>query len=385
MYTLAASPDLPSVIQTSRANPVQKGTRIPICSASIASPSRQDPLISSMFPKLAGLMALDQSSNEAISQGLNRSASDLLQRETIERAQEREASMLLWDADSDRFCILHPTLLDNAATSLAIEITPNPLAPEQISIFAPETQTPLLSLDMKTLILTIHAQSITALPSLYILDTLMTGLLTLLLHLHRLCAKAATPTTSSPRPQPQAYQEDLPTTTTPPLYFPPPPSSQHSRNGHAPTTIKIPRPALFRSHRSTTTTTAPAPAPAPTPRSTHSALVSPTPFSIFLSTFSSNRHNNKHHHSTSSQQDKDIELGDMSTDGTSLSTSTSLTKQKPPKKGLYSAEDENLPAGTRAVLRFLYWVFEVLYWVLGLLVQLLAAAVVAGGKLVTKL
>ena len=315
-------------------------------------------MICSVFPKLAGLLALDESSTEAINQGMDRAASEVLQAEAIGKAQEREASMLLWDADSGRFCILHPTLLDNAATTLPIEITPNPASPSQIAIFAPETHTPLLTLNMQSLTLSIHAHAITALPSLYLLDTLMTSLLTLLLHLHRSCAIPQADITTSPNPA--ITQEDmLP-------YFPPPPPSLQSRGGSTRElrSGKAPRsqtrtqlPSFFRSNKSVRSVAATSNGP--------SAFASPALFG--------------HQHS-----DKDIEMGDLTPDGTSISTSLAKQKQKPPK-GMFSVDDENLPSGTRAVLKFLYWVFEVLYWLLGVLVQVLAAAVVAGGKLITKL
>ena len=363
------------MIQTSRTNPTQTGTRIPTCISTVLSPSRQDPLVCSIFPKLAGLLALDQSSTEAVSKGLDRAASKILQTEAINRAQEKESSMLLWDADSGRYCVLHPTLLDNSATTLPIEITPNPTSPSQIVIYAPETHTALLTLNLQSLALKIHAQAITALPSLYIFDTLMTALLSLLLHLHRSCGIPRTVDTSPPA----ITQQDLMP------YFPPPPPSIHSRsssrnrsrsrrttnNRNGPQRSRS-QGSLFRSNRSVRSaagTIAPS-----TPRS---GLVSPT----FPPT---------HHSYNAGHGDRDIELGDLSPDGTSLSTLGKATsksgngKVKPPKR-LFDIEDESLPGGTRAVLKFLYWVFEVVFWLLGLMVQVLAAGVVAGGKLVTKL
>lgn len=54
-------------------------------------------------------------------------------------------------------------------------------------------------------------------------------------------------------------------------------------------------------------------------------------------------------------------------------------------KQIFSTDDESLPKTTRAVLKLLYWAFEVLFWFMGVVVQLLAAGVVGAGKLVTKL
>lgn len=293
-------------------------------------------------------MALDQSSSIAVSHSLDRSAASDLQKSALNHAREHEAALLLWDADSDRYCLMHPTLLDNTATTLSITITPNPTTPQQIIMAAPETQLPLLTLDLQTLTLKIHARAITALPSLYILDTLMTALLTLLLHLHRSCA---TPRTSQPA---ITDEGNIP-------YFAPPPPSLHSKSSQRNIRSKSStqarsqsRASQFRSNKSVRSVAA---------STTHSALASPSPWP--------NGHSS----------DRDIEMGSLSPEGTSLAT---VRKQKPPK-GIVSADDASLPAGTRAVLRFLYWIFEIIYWVLGVLVQVLVAAVVAGGKLVTKL
>ena len=51
---------------------------------------------------------------------------------------------------------------------------------------------------------------------------------------------------------------------------------------------------------------------------------------------------------------------------------------------LVRADDEALPASTRALLRALYWGFQVLVWVLGIGVNLLAAGVAGVGRLVGK-
>ena len=298
-------------------------------------------------------MALDQSSSLAIERGLDRQASALLQADAIRQAQEREASMLLWDCDSGRFCLMHPTLLDDAATTMKIEITPTPTSPERIIFYAPETETPLLSLEMATLALKIHTSAINALPSLYILDTLFTAMLALLLHLHRSCADPASrhsPPQSYPSPD---ADEDFATTANG-LYFPPPPPSLHSttsrrdlrRNTQRPTS----RASVFRSVRSM--------------KSTRS----------LGSTYSSHPH------------DKDIELGELEHDTSETVGHHGMKFEKRKReKGIVDADDPGLPKGTKMVLRFLYWGFEVVYWILGALVQLLAAAVVGLGKFATKL
>ena len=275
-------------------------------------------------------MALDHSSNVAVAHKLDRKASADLQSEAISRAQEREASMLLWDSDSDKYCLMHPTLLDSAATTLPIEIIPNPSNPQKITIFAPETNTPLLTLSLQSLALTVYTPAIAALPSLYVLDTLMSTLLTLLLHLHRSCA---TPTPSQP----------ISTSPHTPL-FPPPPILAYNSPGSS-----------LRNKRSTSR------------------------FSVFRSTklVKSNRSL-----PSASAYEQDIELQSQPS---RAKNSEELGRKHLPPKQIFSTDDESLPKTTRAVLKLLYWAFEVLFWFMGVVVHLLAAGVVGAGKLMTKL
>ena len=329
IYTLEASH---SNISISRVHPVNHTPVIQICGAVLSQPTAVDPLVTWVFPKLAGLMALDQSSNVAVAHKLDRTASAELQNEAIERAQEQEASMLLWDDSSNKYCLMHPTLLDSAATTLPITIIPNSSSPQKITIYAPETNEPLLELSIATLTLTVHTSTITALPNLYILDTLMTSLLTLLLHLHRSCA---TPSVS----QPDSAQ------ITP--MFPPPPTLAHMDS----------RSSLRRKRAD----------------SRLSAFRSTKSIKSIKSTRSM--------HSVSAY-DQDIEM--QSLPAMPGSQEVAATTHNAPKP-IFSTDDESLPKTTRAVLKLLYWIFEMIFWFMNVLVQLLAAAVVGAGKLVTKL
>lgn len=331
IYTLEASH---SNITVSRTHPGNRNPTIQSTTSTLEKPSSADPLVTCIFPKLAGLMALDHSSNVAVAHKLDRKACADLQAEAIGRAQEQEASMLLWDSDSNKYCLMHPTLLDSAATTLAIEITPNPSNPQEITIFAPETHTPLLALSLQTLALTLHPPAITALPSLYILDTLMSTLLALLLHLHRSCAP----------PSPSSHA--VPTSLHRPL-FPPPPTLAYDP----------PRSSLGNDKRS------------------------PSRFSVFRSTKSIGSDRSPH---SASAYGQDIELQFLPPRRGPETVGRKKTKRQPPKQ-IFSTEDESLPKTTRAVLKLLYWAFEVLFWFMGVLVQLLAAGVVGAGKLVTKL
>ena len=277
-------------------------------------------------------MALDQSSNVAVAHKLDRTASAELQNEAIQRAQEQEASMLLWDDSSNKYCLMHPTLLDSAATTLPITIIPHSSSPQKITIYAPETHEPLLELSIQTLNLTIHASTITALPSLYILDSLMTSLLTLLLHLHRSCA---TPTVTQP-----ATFEQTP-------MFPPPPTLAHMDS----------RSSLRRKRANSR-------------------------FSAFRSTKSVKSVRSARSMHSVSAHDQDIEM--QSLPPMPRSQEVAGTKHGAPKP-IFSTDDESLPKTTRAVLKLLYWIFEMIFWFMNVMVQFLAAAVVGVGKLVTKL
>lgn len=310
---------------------MNRALTIQVNSSVLSQPTAVDPLVTSIFPKLAGLMAFDQSSNVAVEHRLDRQASAELQTEAIHRAQEHEASMLLWDDSSNKYCLMHPTLLDSAATTLSISIFPTPSNPKRITIYAPETNTPLLELSLQTLTLTLHTSTITALPNLYVLDTLMTCLLTLLLHLHRSCA--------TPRPEPISQFPEMP-------MFPPPPTLAHRDSR---TSLRkqrtLSRLSGFRSTKSVKSA-----------RSTHAA----------------------------SAYEQDIELQSLPRSSPLAGEVAVGGKYQPPKK-VFPTDDESLPKTTRVVLKLLYWVFEVAFWIMSVLVKVLAAGVVGAGRLVAKL
>ena len=330
VYTLEASH---SHVSVSRTHPSHRTPTIQICSSTLTTPTSIEPLVTSIFPKLAGLMALDQSSTVAVTHKLDRKASADLQAEAVSRAQEQEASMLLWDDASNKYCLMHPTLLDSTATTLPIDIVPTSSNPTEITLRAPETNTPLLTLSLQTLALTLHTPAITALPSLYILDTLMTTLLTLLLHLHRSCA----------HPSPRA-PTSAPTT---PM-FPPPPTLAHQSSS---------RSLRHQRHRSTSRLSAFRSAKSiKSARSIHSA----------------------------SAYEQDIELQSLPTTAPASGEMVVGQRHQPPKQ-IFSTQDEGLPKATRAVLKLLYWVFEVIFWLMSVVMQVLAAGVVGMGKFITKL
>ena len=316
----------------SRVHPVNHTPVIQICGSVLSQPPAIDPLVTWVFPNLAGLMALAQSSNVAVSHKLDRQASAELQNEAIQRAQEQDASMLLWDDSSNKYCLMHPPLLDNAATPLPITKIPNSSSPQKITIFAPETNEPLLDLSIQTLTLTIHAKIITALPSYYIMDTLMTAMLTQLLHLHRSCATPSVSQTVSAPVTPM---------------FPPPPTLAHmdSRSSLRRKRANS-RLSAFRSTKSVKSVKS-----VKSARSMHSV----------------------------SAYDQDIEM--QSLPMPESSDEVQVGTKEAPMKPIFSTHDQSLPRTTRAVLKLLYWIFEVIFWFMNLIVQLLAAVVVGAGKM----
>ena len=323
LYTLSSQPDGISISRTHPSNP---NPTIVICETRLSTPTATAPLVALILPKLSELMALDQSSTIAVSHGLDRQASEDLQAEAFARARQNEESSLLWDSDSDKYFLIHPTLLDNNSTRFSIEITPSASNPERIVIYAPETDgaTPVLELILSTRNLSIYTTPIVALPSLYTLDTLLIALLMLLLHLHR---------SSSISSFAQPHNDFQPPS------FPPPPStlSASSRTAHK-------------------------------QKRTFSVWTK----SVFAASTTQLPHDEEH--GLAHAENNDV-----------VPSQTKALESEWGFKPMIDPEDEKLPKATRLALRGLYWGFEVIVWILGLLVNLLAAGIVGAGKVIKKL
>ena len=292
-------------------------------------------------------MALDQSSTVAIAYKLSRSASSDLQTEALSRARLREAASLYWDSDSQRYYFIHPTLDNGTNMTFPITITHPPTSshPTSLSILAPITDPnstepqPILTFSITTRVLTIHTAPLAPLPSLYILDTLLSTLLTLLLHLHRTTSLLSSPTAAPS----YAFTFD------PPPKLAPAPSSS-SRKQRTKSRLSL---NPFRAARGTLNTAS----------TTH--LTSPTPTSSPLP------YTNK-------------EALALAAEDSNVS-SDSPPWALPPTFRPVNVDDPGLPAGTRAVLKLLYWVFGALVWGMGVFVGLVAAAVVGLGGVVKRL
>ncbi|KAL8803064.1 MAG: hypothetical protein Q9200_006358, partial [Gallowayella weberi] len=150
LYTLSASANNLSV---SRNHPTNDTTTIQISTPTLQKPNASNPLIASVFPKLAELMAIDKSSTSAIQQNLDRQACTALQTQAIEHAHNREACSLLWDSDSAKYYLIHPTLLDDdSPAAFPIEIASKADGnPTDIKILAPSSKIPIIELSFETL------------------------------------------------------------------------------------------------------------------------------------------------------------------------------------------------------------------------------------------
>lgn len=336
-------------LRISRSHPVNSTTSICISAPTISELTPNNPLIATIFPKLAELMALDQSSSIAVAHRLDRQASDDLQVEALDRTHRREASALFWDTDSEKYYLIHPTLSsDNDSATFTTESTK-----EEVKIFAPiEPPIPVLTLSFRSLTVTLHAQFLAQLPSLYILDTLLSALLILLLDVHRTFPStsplmAATPAISSSCPPP------------PPLFSPSSPQAKPLKPSHKRPWSVL---SLLKVHRNKSRPTSrtksniddeeSAPAgPFPVPTSVPSNVATAT------------------NPSTVKRECRELRIP-------SLLTPTNTYDMVDPA--------EKLPRTTRAMLKLLSWAFGVFVWALGVGFRILATVVVGLGKCVAR-
>ena len=306
-----------------------------ISSPTLQTPNSSSPLIATIFPKLAELMAIDKSSTVAVEHGLARQACNDLQTEAIEQAHRQEASSLLWDSESQKYYLIHPTLLeDGSPVAFPIEVASNQGTPREIKILAPNSTLPALELSFETLALDVHMEVIKSYPSLYLLDTLLSTTLVLLLHLHR--SRSSSPSLRPTSPTPTA----LP-------FFEPPPTK--------PSPLKA-KPKKAR------------------------------PLTSWSKSFFTRPQSQSNEKKRRPSRGEDPESATITTVQGSPDPSSSLTVKLPHppthKFQIVDPADEKLPRTTRAILKVLYWGFECLIWALGVLVNLLAMCVVGLAKLI---
>jgi hypothetical protein len=336
-----------------RTHPLNPATEITVMTPTLSNPTTTSPVLATLFPNLAELLAIDTASNIAAEHQLPRQDGIKLQTEALDRARRTEAGSLLWDSDSATYYIAIPSLIAPSGAETTPNALPLEITPGQSIRMLNLSSEPILTLDLTNNTLNLQTRYITALSSsLYTLDILVSALMTLLLHLHRHTAILAPPSIPAPR------------------FDPPPRSARNSpRTGTLrvfpstkPKTAKTPSRWLsLRSRTSTPTQTLVPPTPLPM---VHLAN-SPTPSTLF---------------------EKDLEAALPP----SMSTPIPVTGVAPELRGsntgvdlsrfqAFDLEDPELSRGTKVMLRLLYWAFGVLVWVLGVGVGCLAAMIVALG------
>ncbi|KAI4240151.1 MAG: hypothetical protein L6R40_005284 [Gallowayella cf. fulva] len=324
LYTLSASANELSV---SRNHPVNDTTTIQISAPTLQMTNSSNHLIAAIFPKLAEVMAIDKSSTVAVEHRLDRQACAALQSEAVERAYTQEASSLLWDTDTQKYYLIHPTLLKDAPAAFPIEVTSTVGTPREIRILAPNSDILIIELSFETLCLGIDIDAIKSYSSLYLLDTLLSATLVLVLHLHR-SRSFPSPSLRPTSPAPSG----LP-------FFEPPPTVP------SPLKAKVKKPRLLAAWS----------------KSFFTRPTSP---------------------STGKQKDDDMESATITVqDSPDPSLTAKLPHPLSHKFQFVDPADAELPRTTRALLKVLYWGFDCLIWGLGVLVNLLAMCVVGLGKL----
>lgn len=328
-YSMSASR---SSLTISRNHPLKPKTSVQICTSKTLEPSDTNPLITTIFPKLAELMAIDQASTVAVSHGLDRHACDELQAEAINRAYSQEASTLFWDDDSQKFYLIHPTLFDgNSPAAFPIEVSPDEESLGEIIILAPNSHQPIIELSKKNLTLTIHVEPFDAFFSLYILDVLISAVFILLLHLHR---------------------------------------SQALRSiSSAPPSLKIP---FFE------------PPPSVSITGSNNKLLMDKTLSNWARAVFGLQPRILDGHQVDEEKSTTTAVQQTSSPNVSSGRAT-LSHPLPRPVPIIDQSDERLPKTTRAMLKVLYWGFDCLVWALGVLVNMLAVALVGFGKLIKAL
>ena len=198
-----------------RGHPLNVNLEMMVTSIQLLSPiSSLAGRVAEIFPRNAEVKALDQSSSIAIEHGLPRSASKDLEKEAVVRARERETSVLLHDAETDKYTLVHPTLAHGDPAAFPIEMFPLE-RPSTIHITSPyeSDKSLLVAINLATKRLEISSGLIAELPSVYAVDTLVSASLCLLLHLQR--SKSFL----------EPYFLDLPPRPAASIAFEPPPSS----------------------------------------------------------------------------------------------------------------------------------------------------------------
>lgn len=210
-----------------RTNPQKQTVKIPILLLSLEAEARRlppnDGLVTYIFPKLAAMLAIDQSNELAAQHGLAPTHRDEMQAEAVARAAAQESCQLKWNETARRYELAHPAIgrdpnksprfaqsptspLEADLPVLHITVSSHalssprgvPTTPPVILVTNPnrspptfsmpadtrvstlpvhESDEPLASLDFSTMTLHISAKMILQLmPSLYAIDSLVSAI-----------------------------------------------------------------------------------------------------------------------------------------------------------------------------------------------------------------
>ena len=238
LFTFGSTPSLPfysletfdtNELSISRTHPRRPTKTVPILFLPLEPVQRRQPpndgLVTYIFPKLAAMLAIDQSTALATKHKLAPSEREEMQSDAVERAAAQEACHLRWNERGRRYELAHPAIGQNPEKSPEIAVSPtspitaeqpvlhvtvtsdglrSPLsttsAPPVILVTNPnsslsahssspaelrmstlpvsDTEEPLASLDFETMTLHISASQILQLaPSLYAVDAVVAAIL----------------------------------------------------------------------------------------------------------------------------------------------------------------------------------------------------------------
>ena len=151
------------------------GAVIPIMTIGLpASPDPpRDGLITTLYPKIAAMMALDRA--QSVSASRSGPPSEEAKSRMISLATARETCRLAWDADSGLYFLLHPGLRKGAGQRFAVLIDGAagfdvPGARGTIRIVEHESQQTLVALECGSNTLLIDTTATSSIDSLYIVD-----------------------------------------------------------------------------------------------------------------------------------------------------------------------------------------------------------------------
>ncbi|KZF19708.1 hypothetical protein L228DRAFT_250780 [Xylona heveae TC161] len=176
---------------------------VPICMLNLEHPSRRlppnDGLVTLIYPKLAAMMALDSIDGRASAvsspnpTSLSSNNSHRIASLALSKNAEKECCRLYWDADTNCYMLVHPTLNGGLPVAFPIDTINgdagfNVAGTGTIRLLSPDRQLTLSSLDFGNHTLTVDTVALANIPSLYIVDVVVTAIFAVaLVEGRRLC------------------------------------------------------------------------------------------------------------------------------------------------------------------------------------------------------